>query len=132
LEGPGFIAPATEGQQCAGFAGLECDKNLDLDCILANPEMPDSTGTCMKRKGKKGDTCGWGFPSCADDLVCKLPPKNGVCGISQRKAYKSVGRKRCKNGGGAGLKEGEACANDKECGRGLQCFEISDPLGECA
>jgi len=125
----GAIPDATEGQQCAGFAGVECDKNLDLDCILDNPEISDSMGTCMKRKGKEGDTCGWGFTSCADGLVCKTP--KGTCGIAdplQKRAKKSVGRKRCKNGGGAGSKE---CDTDAECGRGGKCFEIADLPGKC-
>jgi hypothetical protein len=76
---------------------------------------------------QKGEKCGGlrrpELP-CLPGLECKQKP-TGKCRRKsdsiQKRSEKSVGRKKCQNGGEAESKEGQPCATDAECGHGFEC-----------
>jgi hypothetical protein len=125
---PVFAKPGEIDGLCGGTDKIQCGQ--DLECSAIN----DSEGYCWKR-AKEGESCGGmvNRPSCAEGLHCKYP-KRGTClipGSMFKPSKERVGRRnRCKTGSGP-PKEGTECDNDIECGRGLECVEISDQLGTC-
>ena len=123
----GAYTPPTPGSK-----GAKCSSDKDCNDSL----MCDDDGTCQKL-GAKGEYCGGmgAYPGCLPGLECKQEPAGKCRKISdsiQKRSKKSLGRKKCQNGGGAESKEGQPCATDAECGHGFECGDrIANAPGRC-